>query len=94
MRETRAACAGADVVIGGILAEDVAQVYGEAEGAQLVTLHSAPVRRTSAYAHPLVTSRSRTGAFNALTGALFDMVWSKDFATRPGAPERTPACRR
>ena len=33
MRETRAACAGADVVIGGILAEDVAQVYGEAAGA-------------------------------------------------------------
>ena len=78
MRETRAACAGADVVIGGILAEDVAQVYGEAEGAPLVTLHSAPVRRTSAYAHPLVTSRSRTGAFNALTGALFDMVWWKE----------------
>ena len=78
MRETRAACAGADVVIGGILAEDIAQVYGEAEGAQLVTLHSAPVRRTSAYAHPLVTSRSRTGAFNALTGALFDMVWWKE----------------
>ena len=78
MRETRAACAGSDVVIGGILAEDVAQVYGEAEGAPLVTLHSAPVRRTSAYAHPLVTNRSRTGPYNALTGALFDMVWWKE----------------
>ena len=78
MRETRVACAGADVVIGGILAEDVAQVYGEAEGAPLVTLHSAPVRRTSAYAHPLVTNRSRTRAFNDLTGALFDLVWWKE----------------
>ena len=78
MRETRAACAGADAVIGGILAEDVAQVYGEAEGAPLVTLHTAPVRRTSAYAHPLVTSRSSFGPFNALTGSLFDMVWWKE----------------
>lgn len=75
MEEARAACDGADVVIGGILAEDIAEVYAEAVGAPLVTLHSAPVRRTSAYAHPLVTSRSRSGAFNAATGALFDKVW-------------------
>ena len=77
MQEARAACAGADVVVAGILAEDIAEVYGEAEGAHLVSLHSAPIRRTSAYAHPLVTGRSMIGPLNSLTGALFDMVWWK-----------------
>jgi UDP:flavonoid glycosyltransferase YjiC (YdhE family) len=77
MQEARAACAGADVVVAGILAEDIAEVYGEAEGAPLVSLHSAPVRATSAYAHPLVTGRSMIGPLNSLTGALFDMVWWK-----------------
>lgn len=77
MQEARAACAGVDVVVAGILAEDIAEVYGEAEGAPLVSLHSAPVRRTSAYAHPLVTDRSTIGPLNSLTGALFDRVWWK-----------------
>lgn len=77
MQEARVACAGADVVVAGILAEDIAQVYGEAEGAPLVSLHSAPVRSTSAYAHPLVTGRSMVGPLNRLTGVLFDMVWWK-----------------
>lgn len=76
LHETRAACAGADAVVAGVLAEDVAQAYGEAEGAPLVSLHSAPVRTTSAYPHPLVTGRrSMVGPLNALTGAAFDMVW-------------------
>ena len=77
MQEARAAGAGAEVVVAGILAEDIAEVYGEAEGAPLVSLHSAPVRRTSAYAHPLVTGRSMIGPLNSLTGALFDVVWWK-----------------
>ncbi len=102
MKQTRAACAGADVVVAGILAEDVAQVYGEAEGAPLVTLHSAPVRRTAAYAHPLVTGRSTVGPLNSLTGALFDLVWWRGLRdeTRRAredaglAPVRTPLARR
>lgn len=75
MQETRTACAGADVVVAGVLIEDIAQVYGEAEGAPLISLHTAPVRRTSAYAHPLVTRRSMVGPLNSMTGVIFDMVW-------------------
>ena len=40
-----------------------------------VTAHSAPVRRTSAYPHPLVTTARLPGWANDATGRLFDAVW-------------------
>lgn len=44
-----------------------------------VTVHSAPVRRTGAYPHPLVTSRRLPGALNLASGALFEKVWWRGF---------------
>lgn len=68
------ACADADLVVAGILAEDVAAVLAESRGIPLVTLHSAPLRRNSTYPAPLVTTRRLPGSLNTLTGALFDQV--------------------
>jgi sterol 3beta-glucosyltransferase len=75
IQQARLACAGADVVVAGVLTEDLAQVYAEAQGAPSVSLHSAPVRRSRAYAHPLVTGRSMGGPLNSWTGALFEVAW-------------------
>jgi UDP:flavonoid glycosyltransferase YjiC (YdhE family) len=43
----------------------------------MVSLHSAPLRRTSGYAHPLVTNRRLPATMNALTGSLFERVWAR-----------------
>lgn len=68
------ACEGADLVVAGILAEEVAAVFAESRRIPLVTLHSAPLRRNSTYPSPLVTSRRLPGPLHTLTGALFDQV--------------------
>lgn len=73
--QARAATEGADLVVAGILAEDVASVYAERRGVPLVTLHSAPLRRTSRYANPLVTARRLPRPLNAGTHSLFEKVW-------------------
>lgn len=75
VEEAERAVAGADVVIGGLLAEDLSVPMAQRAGAVAVTAHSAPVRRTSAYPHPLVTTARLPGWANALTGRLFDAVW-------------------
>ncbi len=68
---------GADLVVAGLLAEDFAAVAAEAADVPLVTLHSAPVRRTSACAAPLVTAKQLPGPVNRLTHRLFERVWWK-----------------
>lgn len=73
--ELRALTAGADLLVAGILAEDEAAAHAEAAGVPLVTLHSVPLRRTSAYAAPLVTPRRLPGPVNRLTHRLFEQVW-------------------
>ncbi len=42
VEEARAACAGADLIVAGILAEDLADVMAESNQVPLVTVHSAP----------------------------------------------------
>jgi UDP:flavonoid glycosyltransferase YjiC (YdhE family) len=66
---------GADLVVAGILAEDLADAVAEFHGVPLVTLHNAPLRRTRAYPHPLVTTAKLPSPLNAVTGALFERVW-------------------
>ena len=73
--ELRAVTAGADLLVAGVLAEDVGAACAEAAGIPLVTLHSFPVRRTSAYPAALVTQRSLPGPVNHLTHRLFEQVW-------------------
>ena len=77
--EAERACEGADLLVAGLLAEDLVVPVGERLGVPVVTLHSAPVRRTRAYAHPLVTTRRMPGRLNLATGALFEQVWWKGF---------------
>ena len=74
-REAEVACAGAELIVAGLLAEDFADAFAELHGVPLVTLHHAPVRRTRRYPHPLVSTARLPGPVNALTGALFDRVW-------------------
>jgi UDP:flavonoid glycosyltransferase YjiC (YdhE family) len=75
VQEAERAVAGADVVIGGLLAEDLSVPMAQRAGAVAVTAHSVPVRRTSAYPHPLVTTARLPGWANSLTGRVFDTVW-------------------
>ena len=70
-----AAAREADVLVAGVLVEDVALAAAEAAGTPLVTVHSAPVRRNAAYASPLVTTRGLPGPLNQLSGTLFERVW-------------------
>lgn len=55
--QARAACEGAQLIIAGILAEDLADVRVEINGAPLVTVQSALMRRAQRYPNPLVTTR-------------------------------------
>ena len=75
VEEAERAVAGADVVVGGLLAEDLSVPMAQRVGAVAVTAHSAPVRRTSAYPHPLVTTARLPGWANSVTGRVFDTVW-------------------
>ena len=77
IREIAALVQDADVAVAGILAEDHAQCFSEAAGFPLVTLHNAPVRRTRAYAAPLVTTRALPGPLNRASAALFEQVWAR-----------------
>ena len=73
--EVLAVAREADVLVAGLLTEDIVLSAAEAARVPLVTLHSAPVRRTSAYASPLVTTRALPGPLNRATGALFEHLW-------------------
>ena len=102
VEEARETCAGADVLVAGILAEDLVDAFAEMHDVPMVTLHSVPLRSTSAYPHPMVTTRRLPGPLNALTGVLFDTVWWRGArpdieSTRAGLglpPARTPLPRR
>lgn len=68
---------GTDLLVAGILAEDLVVPVAEAAGVPVVALHSAPLRRTSSIASPLVTIRALPGPLNRATHALFERVWWK-----------------
>lgn len=74
---------GADLVVSGILWEDLVLPLAEHLRVPLVTLHSAPFRPTTAVPAPLVTTRSLPGPLNRATHGLFDRVWRK--GVRPQA---------
>lgn len=74
-REAEAACDGADLIVAGILAEDFADAFAELLEVPMVTLHHAPLRRSRAYPHPLVSTARLPRPVNSLTGAVFDRVW-------------------
>ncbi|SDF22324.1 UDP:flavonoid glycosyltransferase YjiC, YdhE family [Blastococcus aurantiacus] len=95
--QLRAVTAGADLVVAGVLAEDVALAAAEAAGVLLVTLHSFPVRRTSAYPAALVTQRPLPAPVNRITHLLFEQVWWRGVRTEVADCRRDlglPASRR
>jgi len=75
VEETRAACASADVIVSGILSEDLTAVFAEAADIPLATLHHAPYRPNRAYPNPMVASRKLPPRMNQATGLLFDRVF-------------------
>ncbi len=77
MRELQEMADGAELIVGGILAEDLALPMAEKLGAPYASLHSAPYRRTRAFPQFMVTTRRLPGPLNRATGALFDRVWWK-----------------
>lgn len=94
--------AGADVIVANVLMEDHAACVAEATGIPVVFLHSAPIRATAAYGHPMITTRRLPGPLNRASGALFDRVWWRGlkgdvngFRSKLGlAPVRTSTARR
>lgn len=100
--EAEAACQGADLVVAGILAEELADVFTEFSRVPLVTIHHSPQHRNSAYSHPLVTAKRLPGPLNSAAGALFERVWWRGLSgdigpvrARLGLPRvSTPALRR
>lgn len=78
MREMRDLADGADLVVGGLLAEDLALPSAEALGVPYASFHSAPYRRTRDFPQLMVTTRSLPRPLNRATGALFDRVWWKE----------------
>ena len=78
MSEMQHLADGADLVLGGVLAEDLALPTAEALGVPYASFHSAPYRRTRDFPQPMVTTRSLPRPLNRATGALFDRVWWKE----------------
>lgn len=76
---------GADLLVAGLLAEDLVLPVAEAAAIPMVALHSAPVRRTVAVANPLVTTRALPGLLNSATHALFERVWWKGVRDEVGS---------
>lgn len=102
MRELREIAEDADLIVGGILAEDLALPMAESLGVPYASLHSAPYRPTSAFPQFMVTTRQLPGPLNRATGALFDRVWWKGvrdevatFRKQLGLPaDSTPTARK
>ena len=102
MREMRDLAEGAELVVGGLLAEDLALPSAEALGVPYASFHSAPYRRTRDFPQPMVTTRSLPRPLNRATGALFDRVWWKEvrdnvaaYRTQLGLPsDPTPTATR
>ncbi len=69
------ASAGADLIVGGTLSEEMANTLAEYRKVPLVYGHTMPVERTGAYPAPFVTHRSLPfGFLNRATWALYRMA--------------------
>lgn len=88
MREMQDLAEGAELVVGGLLAEDLALPSAESSGVPYASFHSAPYRRTRDFPHPLVTTHSLPGPLNRATGALFDRFWWKEVRDNVAAYRR------
>jgi len=96
--DTLRVCAGADLIVTGVLREDCAVCIGEASGVPVVALHTSPHRPTRAYPNYLVTTRGLPGPLNRATATLFERTpWRRmrsdinDFRSQLGlAPTRRP----
>ncbi len=74
-----AAGADADVMVAGVLMQDLALPHAEALGVPMVALHSFAFDPNPVYPNPFVSTRSLPGALNLASGRLFEGVWWKGF---------------
>lgn len=96
------ACADADVVVSGVLVEDLAEAIAQIAGTPMVSLHSFPLRRSRAMSHPMVTTRRLPAPLCSASGSLFEHVWWRGLqrdvngyrASAGLPPARTPLARR
>ena len=72
--QMRDVTAGADLIVAGVLTEDLACCLAEAQAVPFVALHSAPWRPTRAFANPLVTIRELPAPLNRGSGRLFERI--------------------
>lgn len=68
-------CAGADVLVTGVLTEDYVSALSEAKRLPLLSVHFNPMRPNEAYPNALVTVRSLPGFLNRATGMLAEAAW-------------------
>jgi sterol 3beta-glucosyltransferase len=95
-------CAGADVVVTGLLTEEFLSVLAESRKLPMLSVHFNPMRPNSRYANGLVSVRALPGFLNRATHKLAEMAWwagyKKDvnyFRQKVGLPPtNTPTPRR
>jgi len=66
---------GADVLVAGLLTEDLASAVAEARRLPMLTVHLAPMRVNSRYSNPLVTARTLPPLLNRLTYVIAEKAW-------------------
>jgi UDP:flavonoid glycosyltransferase YjiC (YdhE family) len=74
-----AAGEGADLMLAGVLMQDLALPHAEALGVPMLALHSFPFDPNRAYPNPFVANRRLPGPLNLASGRLFERVWWKGF---------------
>lgn len=75
----RQACEGADLVVSGVMVQDLAVPFSEAHGIPVVALHSFPFDPNRCYPSLFMTKARLPGPLNVLTGRLFDRAWFQGF---------------
>jgi sterol 3beta-glucosyltransferase len=66
---------GADVLVAGLLTEDLASAVAEARRVPMLTVHLAPMRANSRYSNALVSARPLPPLLNRLTHFIAEKAW-------------------
>ena len=70
---------GADLLVAGVLMQDLALPHAEALGVPMVALHSFPFDPNRVYPNPFVVNRQLPRPLNLASGKLFESLWWKGF---------------
>ncbi|QBR92100.1 glycosyltransferase [Nocardioides euryhalodurans] len=75
-----AACERAELVVAGVLMQDLALPLAEARGIPMVAVHSFPFDANRRYPNLFMTNRRLPGPLNLVSGKLFERVWWQGFS--------------